>query len=822
MNIVFPTERIELNVGESINFSQVVGDLPAERISGSLPADQNSYDNASSGLDATNVQDAIDELADKPSVDAYTKQESDEKYATKTELSAKADVSAIPTKTSDLQNDSGFAQIDDSEASASKTWSSEKIESLVNPTIAVKGSVASFITSLTSPLLSVKADITGTETGTGTRTPANPYTVTKFNAVELKHYADDIAEADTVTIALGDTYYRGKLTITDKGNGYASVHLDATHRAIVLDSSLLSSAGWYDGLKQLGFSNILTGKTARYVASTPTFTSDKLKPIGTDYRSQNVGNYITLIGSGNGVAVSIPECDTEAKARAFFNDNTIIFCYELATAISLDLPDISSIIAFSGENNIVTNCGAVEVSYKSSVTDVELKMQNELSELDESLTEYVEDKTTHTLEITTVKLKSSQSPSSSVKNLCFVCGKWINSNGKVPDYEGYLFMDEAEQKFYYTTDLSLEPQYLFTWDSSLTNGVGCKVYAPTITADGDIIFLRDHAKENPIVYPNGDYSNPYVVDFGANRKPYGWLMSSSVIQFADGSFCWGDYAYHTIEDEQNDDRRIIWRVTKPYNNPANWVQAHSFKFVYFTSSQSNEPDNEIGHIHALLYDFYADDLYCTTGDIDRHCRMWISTDHGETWSAVPGAVGTTEDTTRSAAGQKWRMCNAIFTKDTMWWCTDAARPYHKMWKCLRGLNGHIDFDTLTEVVDLEIPVLPNDYSQRTYITALVRNPDGLLLIDRGEPRPNELDVKFYNFESGKIEYVRRFYRATTDASELDDANRIGLPQQCTTIYQAQTLGGILMGGGTVIRPNNTGEFNNSKSNYVGTLMCVLK
>lgn len=34
---------------------------------------------------------------------------------------------AIPTKTSDLQNDSGFAQIDDSEASASKTWSSEKI-----------------------------------------------------------------------------------------------------------------------------------------------------------------------------------------------------------------------------------------------------------------------------------------------------------------------------------------------------------------------------------------------------------------------------------------------------------------------------------------------------------------------------------------------------------------------------------------------------------------------------------------------------------------------------------------------------------------------
>lgn len=105
MNIVFPTERIELKVGESINFNQVVGDLPAERISGSLPADQNSYDNTESGLDATNVQDAIDELTSQPSVDAYTKQESDQKYATKTELSAKADVSVVRGHISDQDTD---------------------------------------------------------------------------------------------------------------------------------------------------------------------------------------------------------------------------------------------------------------------------------------------------------------------------------------------------------------------------------------------------------------------------------------------------------------------------------------------------------------------------------------------------------------------------------------------------------------------------------------------------------------------------------------------------------------------------------------------
>ena len=113
------------------NLERQVHDIVVEELADN-GAEETGYDNTESGLTATNVQDAIDELASQPSVDAYTKQESDEKYATKTELSNKADVSAIPTKTSQLQNDSGFAQIDDSEESASKTWSSEKIGDLLD------------------------------------------------------------------------------------------------------------------------------------------------------------------------------------------------------------------------------------------------------------------------------------------------------------------------------------------------------------------------------------------------------------------------------------------------------------------------------------------------------------------------------------------------------------------------------------------------------------------------------------------------------------------------------------------------------------------
>ena len=71
---------------------------------GSLSAGEISYDNTSSGLEATDVQAAIDELN-----------------------------SAIPTKTSDLENDSGFAVIDDTVTANDKAWSSSKISNLPMP-----------------------------------------------------------------------------------------------------------------------------------------------------------------------------------------------------------------------------------------------------------------------------------------------------------------------------------------------------------------------------------------------------------------------------------------------------------------------------------------------------------------------------------------------------------------------------------------------------------------------------------------------------------------------------------------------------------------
>ena len=422
---------------------------------------------------------------------------------------------------------------------------------------------------------------------------------------------------------------------------------------------------------------------------------------------------------------------------------------------------------------------------------------------------------TYGCQIENIKL-GQESPNKTISNLCVVAGKTISSVGKVPDYDGYLLYDKGSEKFYYSSPTPDKPIYLADWASSLAGESFDNGWMATITADGDIICLKAHQRTNPIIYSHDNYANPFVVDFGANLKPYGWLMSGSIVQLEDGSFVFGEYKSHSLEDEQNNDPRIIWRVSKPYNNINNWTKAHQFKHVYYASPISDEPDNEIGHIHAIMFDHYSGDMYCTTGDIDRHCRMWISSDFGATWSAVDGAVGPSDPPNAIGVGQKWRMTSSIFTDDAMYWATDSFFSYHNLWKCNRDASGHVDFSTLTKLINLEMSIQPGN-TQATYNIVLIREPYGLLMLDRTEPRnDNKLDIRFYDLKQ-KALYVCKTLGRASDADTLEQSGRTGLPNQFWTMYQPQSLDYVVCGGDTAIRPNVTDIFNNSADNYVGGL-----
>ena len=92
------------------------------------------------------LPDMVDEIAEPivrelvPEVvgdNYYDKGETNDKFATKKALE---EVSGdIPTKTSELTNDSNFAEIDDTSTSSDKAWSASKASGVVSGTIRVKG-----------------------------------------------------------------------------------------------------------------------------------------------------------------------------------------------------------------------------------------------------------------------------------------------------------------------------------------------------------------------------------------------------------------------------------------------------------------------------------------------------------------------------------------------------------------------------------------------------------------------------------------------------------------------------------------------------------
>ena len=146
LNFILQVERDPLDggrrSGSEIHDLQAQVDECVTRELETVGAKLTGYDNTESGLEATNVQDAIDELASQPSVDAYTKEETNALLEDKanstdvynktyidTALSAKANANAVYTKSE--VDDLVGGLIDDESTADDKTWSSEKIDETV-------------------------------------------------------------------------------------------------------------------------------------------------------------------------------------------------------------------------------------------------------------------------------------------------------------------------------------------------------------------------------------------------------------------------------------------------------------------------------------------------------------------------------------------------------------------------------------------------------------------------------------------------------------------------------------------------------------------
>ena len=209
--------------------------------------------------------------------------------------------------------------------------------------ISAEGPVVSFETNVEAPLVSLEAQIVAQQSGSGTPSPENVRPISGFSKVTIHHNSNE------VEVPLGQTVYGGRLNVT-------TGELIITHG--YFNSNEVRSWSWFDPYKQAYTINFLT-KTASVDSLV---ISDKLKGILSTDRSNNIGNFITIVNNGLDVAVSVPDINTLDDFNSWIVNNDINMIYELAEPVTVQLTptEVNTIV---GRNNISANTGDVKLTF---------------------------------------------------------------------------------------------------------------------------------------------------------------------------------------------------------------------------------------------------------------------------------------------------------------------------------------------------------------------------------------------------------------------------------------------------------------------------
>lgn len=260
----------------------------------------------------------------------------------------------VPSKTSDLVNDSGFVtnQIDDSTTADTSTWSSSKIASYIPQTETITDTpIASFTDGADNvPVASLIVDIDAVQAGSGTPSPDNVRPISGHSTCTIK-VNDDIDDPQTeitTAIPLGQTVYGGSLNVTTGVMTITHGVADMGDLSWVLAST--STGHWWfranvpNVAKAGGGSIIPDIKCEIYPTITP--------------NSAYQGNMGITSNAGADDYLHVTD-DTYSDAASFTTAvNGKIVVYELATPTTVQLTP-TEVRTLLGNNNIFADTGNI-------------------------------------------------------------------------------------------------------------------------------------------------------------------------------------------------------------------------------------------------------------------------------------------------------------------------------------------------------------------------------------------------------------------------------------------------------------------------------
>jgi hypothetical protein len=368
---------------------------------------------------------------------------------------------------------------------------------------------------------------------------------------------------------------------------------------------------------------------------------------------------------------------------------------------------------------------------------------------------------------------------------------------------GYLYLDEAANKLYYSSPKYDNPEYLCDWDKTLAGDLDCKLFNATITPEGDIIFVRNPksmtTRTNPIVYKRGDYGNPVVVDLSGDTQVFGWIMDASIDHHPTGGyFMFGEYRLWDVAATGTE--LYIWKVVSPYYNAANWTRVKTVLHSHYNAvGTTAQPTNEIAHFHTMHYDLTSNSWIASTGDVTTQVRVYNG-----------GADGTTWTDQNLGGGQSVRFVGMVTTKDYAYYQCDSGEYNHVLYRVPRTA-GALMFANRTLLTPL------SNTGEAGYRIALMRDPYGLLMIDRAEPRTDGYtSMYFYSLDDNKL-YNIGTYTVIADADDYDDTNRYGFPPLVVSRNQSPYEDGIICGTTTNYKPLLVDILGNKDGHIIGVI-----
>ena len=317
-----------------------------------------------------------------------------------------------------------------------------------------------------------------------------------------------------------------------------------------------------------------------------------------------------------------------------------------------------------------------------------------------------------------------------------------------------LWYDEQTDVFYSSRTPYSELKEIFTFEK--LDGVDSRFYSTFVMPSGDILFVFDSQfeggqytqeqidapysvaidnlhRKNPIIAVAAEGYKQHIIDFGDRLKPTGWLQNCGPhYSHRYKALYFAEYTRANLRSCNG------WKVSGDIMNPDNW-QVKASRLIYFPYNYGTK------HFHTAQEDPFTGAMYFTTGD--RNAAVYASED-GENFAQL--------DKDDRA---KWRMLNAVFTKDYMWWASDDWKENHHFWRCARAENGVIDPEKIEDL--FFFPDFGDGDCKATYGNIYFKKYNAILFLDRwdgGYAHYNDLPVYLYDINEGKMIHLTDMHR----------------------------------------------------------------